>query len=204
MRTKLIDHIDAQIICINETHLKNNQTINFDGYKFYAHNRQITHINAPKGSGGVGIFVRNSIYEEYEISIVDKSFDGILGILLTSKQTGYKIVIFSVYLPPENSPWGRNATDFFSHLLGQIYLLSDNDAIFVCGDLNSRLGGLSDVINDIDGIPPRSCLDKTFNQHGHTFVDFLLDAKMCVLNGRFAQSSDNFTSISSRGRAVVD
>ena len=97
----------------------------------FTHNRQITHINAPKGSGGVGIFVRNGIYEEYEISIVDKSFDGILGILLTSKQTGYKIVIFSVYLPTENSPWGRNAMDFFSHLLGQIYLLSDIDAIFI-------------------------------------------------------------------------
>ena len=181
MRTKLIDHIDAQIICINETHLKNNQTINFDGYKFYAHNRQITHINAPKGSGGVGIFVRNSIYEEYEISIVDKSFDGILGILLTSKQTDYKIVIFSVYLPPENSPWGRNATDFFSHLLGQIYLLSDNDAIFVCGDLNSPLGGLSDVINDIDGIPPRSCLDKTFIPTWPYFCRFLIGCKnVCI------------------------
>ena len=72
--------------------------------------------------------------------MVDKSFDGILGILLTSKQTGYKIVIYSVYLPPENSPLGRNVVDFFSHLLGQIYLLSDNDAILVCGDLNFRLG----------------------------------------------------------------
>ena len=204
MRTKLIDHVDAQIICIHETHLKNNQTIAFDGYKFYSHNRQLTHINAPKGSGGVGILVHNYIYEDYEISVIDKSFEGILGILLTSKQTDYKIVIYSVYLPPENSPWGRNAMEFYSHLLGQIYLLSDNDAIFVCGDVNSRIGGLSDVINDIDGIPPRFSLDKMVNQHGHTFVDFLLDAKMCVLNGRFSHSSDNFTSISSRGRAVVD
>ena len=204
MRTKLIDHVDAQIICINETHLKNNQTIAFDGYKFYSHNRQLTHINAPKGSGGVGILVHNNIYEEYEISVIDKSFEGILGILLTSKQTDYKIVIYSVYLPPENSPWGRNAMEFYSHLLGQIYLLSDNDAIFVCGDVNSRIGGLSDVINDIDGIPPRFSLDKVVNQHGHTFVDFLLDAKMCVLNGRFLHTSDNFTSVSSRGRAVVD
>ena len=91
-------------------------------------------------------------------------------------------MIYTVYLPPENSPWGRNAMDFLSHLLGQIYRLSDNDAIFICADLNSRLGGLPGVINDIDRIPPPSCLDKTFNQHGHTFVDFLLDAKMCVLH----------------------
>ena len=50
-----------------------------------------------------------------------------------------------------------------------------------------------------DGIPPRFSLDKMVNQHVHTFVDFLLDAKMCVLNGCFSHSSDNFTSISSRG-----
>ena len=151
-----------------------------EGDTSYSHNRQLTHINAPKGSGSVGILVHNNIYEEYEISVTDKSFEGILGILLTSKQTDYKIVIYSVYLPPENSPWGRNAMEFYSHLLGQIYLLSDNDAIFVCGDVYSRIGGLSDVINDIDGIPPRCSLDKMVNQHGHTFVDFLLDAKMCV------------------------
>ena len=139
LRSKLIEHIDTQILCINETHLKNNQTISLDGYQFYTFNRQLTHVNAPKGSGGVGIFVHNSLYDVYEINIINRSFDGILGILLKSKQTGYKIVVYSVYLPPENSPWGRNATDFFSHLLGQMYLLSDADAIFVCGDLNSRM-----------------------------------------------------------------
>ena len=52
LRSKLIEHIDSEIICINETHLKNEQTITLEGYRFYAHNRQHIHINAPKGSGG--------------------------------------------------------------------------------------------------------------------------------------------------------
>ena len=40
------------------------------------------------------------------------------------------------------------------------------------------------------------------NQHGHTFIEFLNDSRFCVLNGRFM--TDNFTSISSKGSAVVD
>ena len=113
-------------------------------------------------------------------------------------------MIYAVYLPPENSPWGRNATDFCSHLLGQVYLSSDKDAVFVCGDFNSRIGEMSDIISDIDGIPHRTVIDKNINQHGHAFVDFLIDLKMCVLNGRFFEGCDNFTSVSTRGRSIVD
>ena len=35
-------------------------------------------------------------------------------------------------------------------------------------------------------------------------MNFLCDSKFCVLNGRFNLSTDNFTSISSKGCAVVD
>ena len=76
------------------------------------------HVNAPKGSGGVGIFVRNALFETFDISVIDRSYDGILGLALSNKVTSYKIAVFAAYLPPENSPWGRNATDFYSHLLG--------------------------------------------------------------------------------------
>lgn len=106
LRSKLIEHIDSEIICINKTHLKNEQPINLEGYRFYAHNRQHIHINAPKGFGGVGIFVRNCLFETFEINILDRSYDGILGILLKSKHTEYEIVVYSVYLPPENSLCG--------------------------------------------------------------------------------------------------
>ncbi|XP_060570289.1 uncharacterized protein LOC132728635 [Ruditapes philippinarum] len=39
-------------------------------------------------------------------------------------------------------------------------------------------------MSDIDGIPLRKCIDKSVNQHGQTFVDFLIASKMCVLKGR--------------------
>jgi hypothetical protein len=194
----------SDIICVNETHLKATQTNALEGYRFSSHNRMLTHVNAPKGSGGVGIFVKNCLFDDFRVDVIDKSYDGILGLSFTAKSTNYKIIVYSVYLPPENSPWGRNATDFYAHLLGQIYLLSDCEAIFVCGDNNSRIGELQDIISDIDGIPLRKCIDKSVNQHGQTFVDFLIDSKMCVLNGRFNEDRNTFTSGSVRGKSVAD
>ena len=89
--------------------------------------------------------------------------------------------------------------------MSDVYLYNDCDAIFLLADLNSRIGSLDDIsdFNDIN-IPRRNVIDKTANQHGQAFVEFLNEAKMCVLNGRFDVDDDSFTNISSRGRAVVD
>ena len=200
----LLKHVDSDIICINETHLKTTQVIELGGYQYYGHNRTSIHVNAPKGSGGVGIFVRHTLFDTFDVSVIDKSHDGILGIALSDKITSYKIAVFTTYLPPENSPCGRNATDFYSHLLGQMYLSSDIDTVILAGDLNSRIGNMSITISDIDNNPKRNCLDTAVNSHGHTFLEFLNDSNMCILNGRFKESKDNFTSVSPKGKSVVD
>ena len=189
---------------MNETHLKSTQVIELEGYQFYGHNSMSIYVNAPKGSGGVGIFVRNTLFEIFDISVINRSNDGILGLALSNKVTPYKIAVFAAYLPPENSPWRRNATDFYSHLLGQIYLLSDVDTVVLAGDLNSRIGNMSDTISDMDNIPKRNCLDTAVNSHGHIFLEFLNDSKMYVLNGRFRESDNSFTSVSSKGKSIVD
>ena len=64
-------------------------------------------------------------------------------------------------------------------------------------------------MNDISGfddvnIPKRRVIDATLNQHGHSFIEFLNESKMCMLNGRCDAENDNYTSISTRGKAVVD
>ena len=51
----------------------------------------------------------------------------------------------------------------FSHLLGQMYLLSDIDMIVLAGDLNSRIGKMSDTIIDMDNIPSKNvCIMRQF------------------------------------------
>jgi hypothetical protein len=111
--------------------------------------------------------------------------------------------VISCYLPPENSPLGTNSDNCLAHLLSQLYLHSDTDDILMCGDVNARIGQMSDFNPNLDfPIPKRNSIDQTINQHGRAFIELLIDSKMCVLNGRFA--NDNFTSISTKGPSVVD
>ena len=154
--------------------------------------------------GGVGLFVKHSLFSTFDVSIIDRSIDGILGVLFTHKVTEYKFIVFSCYLPPEDSPWGRDSTSFYGHLLSLIYFHNYVDCYFVCGDINGRTGSLNDYINGVDELPPRVCIDAVKNPHGESFVDFLLESEMCITNGRVTPEFDEFTSVSTKGRAVID
>ena len=150
--------------------------------------------------------MKNILFSHFDISVLDKSYDGILGISFISKETDYSIamfsIYFSIYLPPETSTWGggggaggRDATGFYAHLSGEIYMLSEYHSIILCGDMNSRICQLNDSISVIDKIPQRHVIDKNTNQHGHTFIEFLNDSKFCILNGRLCEENDDFTSV---------
>lgn len=47
-------------------------------------------------------------------------------------------------------------------------------------------------------------IDKTCNQHGKSFLEFLNDSRCCILNGRFGEESEEYTFYSTRGHSVVD
>ena len=112
----------------------------------------------------------------------------------------------SCYLPPSNSVWGRDGVSFYNHLMSLVYRFSDADAVYITGDLNSRFGDACEIIDLIDGqLPERKILDHGKNKHGETFLDFLKDGQLCIVNGRINPELDNFTFIDpSRGSSVVD
>ena len=56
----------------------------------------------------------------------------------------------------------------------------------------------------LHNITNRLTCDDVISGHGRTFLDFLYDNDTCILNGRFGCKSNTFTSISTRGKAVVD
>ena len=72
------------------------------------------------------------------------------------------------------------------------------------GDLNARIGEKIDSILDIDEITSRTVIDKTVNNHGKELLHFLLETKFGIVNGRVTSCNDNFTSVSVKGKAVVD
>ena len=108
------------------------------------------------------------------------------------------------------------STDFFPNLhLSLTYILDstcchkyiltmiENNGVFLVGDFNSRIGNLSDILSEVDDIPKPKPIDNSMNQHGHDFIDFLNETKLCILNGRLSDH-DNYTSISEKGKTVVD
>ena len=153
------------MICVQETHGSdtNLNLFDIDGYRWFGHNRKHGHKNAPHNFGGVGIYIKETLLNEFDCNIVDKSYEGILGVELTHKMTHRNVVIFCAYLPPENSPYGRDSTGFFSHILSKCYYYNNCDVFCLCGDLNARTGKLNDFVPDIDDLTPRTHLDDKVN-----------------------------------------
>ena len=204
-RQKILLTSNADLIAINETHLKNNECPYLPGYHWIGANRVSQHINAIRASGGIGLFYKENIAIDFNIKIIDKTHDGILSILFTHKMTEFNMVVTVVYLPPDNSRWGRDSTGFFAHLLSEIYTLENIDLNICLGDLNARIGKWSDIIEDVDDIPDRKYIDENTNNHGASLIEFLQESRMCVLNGRGNDIENNYTSISiNKGAAVVD
>jgi hypothetical protein len=130
--------------------------------------------------------------------------DGILGLKFIEKVSNFAFIVFSCYLPPVNSVYGYASVDFFNHLIQQLYVHNDVVLIALCGDFNGRIGGLSDTIQDVDGMPKRVYIDDCVQGHGEELLNFILDSKLSILNGRFDKDKDNFTYISDNGKSVVD
>ena len=79
----------------------------------------------------------------------------------------YQFIVVSCYLSPENSTWGRDSELFYSHLVQFIYGVDVSD-IIICGHLNSRIGYLSDIINDFDQLTEQLVKGKHIDQHGRS------------------------------------
>ena len=78
LRCALIKAIDADITCVSETHLSGQNVLKIEGYMWLGYNRQEIHRNAPKASGGVGIFIKDKLLQNYNAEIVDKNSMGFL------------------------------------------------------------------------------------------------------------------------------
>ena len=97
------------------------------------------------------------------------------------------------------------ADRYFNHLSSILHTPDDYDFLFTerpC-DFNGRIGSKFDFCEEIDKILQREILDTTCNKHGEAFIKFLMENKLCILNGRLNGIND-FTCIRSQGRSVVD
>ena len=161
------------------------------------------HVRATKGSGGVGCFVRNSVTESFNVSIIDDLYDGILWLKFSPFNNEKPFYCCVCYLPPSDSTRNIDHGDFYDTFLFQIHTYCKDDFFYVCGDFNSRCGNLEDYIAGVDLIPERDVVDLTVNKDGERFCEFLIDSNCCIMNGRNYKKND-YTFISTQGSSVVD
>ncbi len=150
------------------------------------------------------MLIKREIDDMYNIFTIDKCINNILGVKFVNKANNYTIVLFVCYIAPFASPYGKNITDTLGHLIAEMYLNNDSDQIYLCGEYNGRIGELSDAVEGIDIVPKRTLSDNIVHGHGELLIDFMQDAKLCILNGRISPEIDNYTCISPRGASVVD
>ena len=203
-REQVLISSDSDIFCVVETFLKNKETLNVSGYTFYGHNRVNLHRRAKRGSGGVGIFVRNQLLNTFTVSVLDDTVEDILWVKLIHRDNvpSDNIVLCVAYLPPSDSVRNNDPEAFYCSLLEQVYAFQNEDKLFVCGDFNSRVGDDSDYIEGVDDVRPRDILDSTSNANGDPLIEFLVDCGLCMVNGRLG--TNNYTHVSHRGKSVVD
>ncbi len=206
LRETILAHFNPDIISISETFLKRKETIKLDGYEWKGHNRLKIHVNAKRSSGGIGLFIKQGLYHIWNINVIDRSYEGILVVKFDKKNSSYSFIIICCYLPPENSTRGHDGATFYENLLQQIYIHYNVDAIYICGDFNSRISDKHDYIPDIDQIQSRKVIDLhgNVNKHGECMLDFVQDTKFCITNGRVTPEYDDFTCIKQSGKSVVD
>ena len=141
-----------------------------DGYTWFGNNRKRIHVRARTGSGGVGFFIKDSVLQNFQVSVLDDTSEGILWLHLEHKHEGFSLIPCVCYLPPENSSRSTDANIFFDTLLTDLYNYQNLGTVFICGDFNGRCGNLEDFISGVDNIEHRKVADFKTNLYGEILI----------------------------------
>ena len=130
------------IFCIQESKLDDIDVVSLDGYAFFHQTRKQKY---KRKSGGIGVFVKESVFRNFEI--VNSSSDYILWLKVSfkGKEHDNDFVFGVVYKPPESS---RFLTDDETQLF-EVEITSmcvDYKNVYLIGDMNAHTGYKADFI----------------------------------------------------------
>ena len=106
-------------------------------------------------------FVKNYLFDIYDINIYDKNFRDVLCLEFKDKFSHFNFIVCVCYMSPECNRNGRDSQSFFDHLTNLIYRTNDFDFCLYLGDIHARCGNESDLVTLVDNsqISTRSCID---------------------------------------------
>ena len=73
LRENVITATDLDIVCLCETFLRNSEIISIEGYQWFGHNRTNISKRAVRGYGGVGVLVKENMFDRFSIDVADKA-----------------------------------------------------------------------------------------------------------------------------------
>jgi hypothetical protein len=161
------------------------------------------HVNARIGSGGVGMFVRQSFLAKYKATVIDDSTEDVLWVKFSDGRSE-DICVCVCYLPPSNSTRANDAEQFFTTLLDQVSRFQNDGLMYICGDFNARCGDDVDYVEGVDKVCVREIIDDGSNHYGDLLTEFMIDCNISMCNGRIVNGQNNYTHVSHRGKSVVD
>ena len=220
------------IILPSENWASDQDEFALDGFEYHNYPRKHIHPNGKRNSGGLGVFIRQTIREG-----VDKwchSDDIVAWYLLRKSFFGIKndIYLANIYIVPENSTHLRH--DEFDILKHYMQKIPHDTGVLLCGDYNARTGELPDFEThfsgsngDLDNLLPsdemethsvieymrnvdiltRCSMDKnSVNKHGSELIEFCRETGMFIFNGRLSHNRGigRFTRDDTTGRSVVN
>ncbi len=209
------------IVCINETWLKNDVTIK--GFREYYSHRTDRHFKARKDSGGLCIFVKDEI--NHCIERLPSASDDILWLKVNKSRSklDYDIFICCAYISPEKSSYTKRQTKNILDFIDiDVNRYKKKGKVILCGDLNSRTSTSPDFDyssksdtciplpnsfnNDLETLlPPRSNKDIVVNNFGKWLLDTCISNDLMIVNGRFpGDKLGNYTCVKTNGSSVVD
>ena len=199
--------------------------VNLKGYSYFNCYRPKFNKRAKRYSGGVLVYFRDEL--KHNLSIVKKDNRGIIWLKLDkcAFNVNNDIYLCLCYIPPENSSVYKNGQsdlyecDLFDIINDDVLLFQDRGDIFLCGDLNARVGenddclentGLDRFIDLPDSVqrvlPKRLTDDKTVNAFGNNLLNLCKNNKLHNVNGRLEPG--RFTCYTSNristGCSIVD
>ena len=210
---------DYDLVFLQETHLDKDNIgdIGLSGFTPGIHFLRPKRGKAQKASGGISVFVKTSLRPT--VKILPQSNSDIVWTVIPNS-CDRDTYIGSVYIPPENSSFGRDHTrDVRDSLERDIEYFSVRGNVIVCGDFNARTGTLTDyiVMDNVNNQYPlplnysqyqinsRCSMDRSVQKNGRRLADICIDNSICILNGRsLGDMHGSFTCMSPQGSSVID
>lgn len=212
---------------ISDKHLINLEINGFDSFHIFGHKSH--GVKKGRQSGGISVYFR----EQYKnkISVIEKNNFGIIWLKFHHDLFRFNedVYICHAYIPPASSKVLIDKDfDFFEEIEKGLERFSKMGKTYVTGDLNSRTGRISDILEfdeyldsyddtqsnsfnngsfipELNQLPVRQNKDHMIDHNGQKLISLCKATEHIIVNGRLHKDREgNFTFCSSHGSSVTD